>query len=171
MSKLQLNVFKFKHHDVTCFSLYKYDENMKEFIYQLKGCYDIELGEIFLNSIIKELRLFFKGYTIVPIPSNECDDEIREFNHVEQIFSYLKLPMLKILYKKEKYKQSDQKKTDRSNIKNILKLSTLSNLKNQKILIVDDIFTTGSTLGVAIDLIKQLKPKDIKCLVVAKVEH
>jgi xanthine phosphoribosyltransferase len=39
---------------------------------------------------------------------------------------------------------------------------------NDKILIVDDVFTTGSTLNAAIDLIKQGQPKNIKVLVLSK---
>ena len=38
----------------------------------------------------------------------------------------------------------------------------------KNILIVDDVFTTGSTIRAAIDLVKQAKPKNIKVLVMAK---
>ena len=38
----------------------------------------------------------------------------------------------------------------------------------KKVLVVDDVFTTGSSVRAVIDLIKQGKPKKIAVLVVAK---
>ena len=42
------------------------------------------------------------------------------------------------------------------------------NLTNKKILIVDDVMTTGSTVKHAIEIIKKKKPKIIKVLILAK---
>ena len=44
-------------------------------------------------------------------------------------------------------------------------------VKNKRILLIDDVVTTGSTLKASIDLIKKGSPKDIKILVLAKVDH
>ena len=156
---------------IKALSIYYYDDDIKNLMYQYKGCFDVELGPLFLEYYLPYLRLYYRGYYIVPIPSYHIDDTIREFNHVEEAFKSLNLPMLKILYKSKQYKQSDQKAKDRHLIKNYLKMSDLGVVKNKKILLVDDIVTTGSTLKAAIELIKGGKPKCIKILTLAMTKE
>lgn len=105
------------------------------------------------------------------MPSFYKDDIRREFNHVIEAFDSLKLPYLHLIEKIDEYKQSDQKYKDRTNISKHLKVSDLEKVRNKKILLVDDVVTTGSTLKAAISLIKRGKPKDIKILTIAKVKH
>lgn len=157
--------------EVKALSIYYYDEETKTLLYQLKGCYDIELSSVFLANFSYLLKIRFHNYYVIPIPSYHLDDIAREFNHVEEIFKYLELPMLKILYKSEKYKQSDQKAKDRHLISNYLKVSDLKQVENKRILLVDDVITTGSTLRAAINLIKEGRPKCIKILTVAMTKE
>lgn len=152
-------------------AIYEYDERMRKLIYQFKGCYDIELGEIFLEQYIRMIKLRYKGYYVVHIPSYEIDDIRREFNHVKEAFKALNLPILDLISKIDEYKQSDQKAVDRPNIIKHLKVSDLEKVKNKKLLIVDDVVTTGSTLKSSIELLKKGMPKDIKILTIAKVIH
>lgn len=161
---------EFKEDNIKCLAIYKYDETVQGYLYQIKGCYDIELAPIFLCRYYRELSIYYSGWTIVYIPSWIDDDRIREFNHVEEIFSSLKLKKLKCLYKTQKYKQSDQKKENRKDIINILKMSHVENIKNKKILLVDDVYTTGSTIRAAIKLLKDAGVKKIQALLIAKVE-
>ena len=158
----------FYHGQYKCLAIFNYDEQIKTYLYQLKGCYDFELAEMFIFYWRRELRLKYFGYTIIPIPSYEREDQKREFNHVVEIFKCLKLPMLKILKKTENIKQANLKKKDRKNIAKYLELSNLETIRNKKILIVDDVYTTGSTIDAAIKLIKKGKPRDIKVLVLSK---
>jgi len=152
-------------------AVYDYDESIKELIYQFKGCYDIELGSLFLEQYILYIKYIFNDYYIVPVPSYYKDDIRREFNHVIEAFRCMNLPYINIVEKIDEYKQSDQKKSNRINIKEHLKVSDLEKVKNKKILIVDDVVTTGSTLQATIDLLKEGHPKDIKILTIAKVRH
>jgi len=41
-------------------------------------------------------------------------------------------------------------------------------LSKSRVLIVDDIYTTGSTMKAAINLVEKLNPKEIRVLVLAK---
>jgi len=111
----------------------------------------------------------FYQYLIVPIPSDKIADERREFNHVIEMFKCLNLPILKIIEKIDSYKQSDQLKEDRNNIIKHLKLSHIEKIRNKRILLVDDVFTTGNTISAATRLLEEGSPKDIKILVMAKV--
>ena len=167
--KYQAKFIEFKIDKVKGIAIYEYDESIRELIYQFKGCYDIELGSLFLEQYIKYIRYKYFGYTVVPIPSYENDDVRREFNHVKEAFNCLKLERLDILEKIDEYKQSDQKRKDRDKIKYHLKVSDLEKVNNKKILLVDDVVTTGSTLKACIALMKQGHPKCIKILTLAKV--
>ncbi len=149
-------------------AIYDYDETIKTYLYQFKGCYDYELYPVFLYQYINEIRLLYLGYTVIPIPSYEEENEERGFNHVEEIFSLLKLPMLKILEKTEKFKQAKNSAKEREGIKNILKVKDNVDLSHKKILLVDDVYTTGSTMKTAVGLVEKLHPKDIKILVMSK---
>lgn len=141
---------------------------MSTLIYQYKGCGDYELKEIFINPFLEELILRYKGYKIVSIPSHAEHIEKRGFDHVKEMFSSLRIEFIDCLFKKEKYKQSDYNLEERSEAKNLIGIKNGEALKNKKILIVDDICTTGSTLRSAIKLVSLYEPKDIKILVVAK---
>ena len=169
--KLKPVFISHKIDDIKALSIYYYDEDIKTFLYQLKGCYDIELSSVFLANFVYLLKIRFHNYYVIPIPSYHLDDVAREFNHVEEVFKYLKLPMLKILYKSEKYKQSDHKAKDRHLISNYLKVSDLKQVENKRILLVDDVITTGSTLRAAIKLIKEGHPKCIRILTIAMTKE
>lgn len=169
LSKLQPIFFYFKEDNVDCLALYKYDELVQSYLYQIKGCYDIELAPIFISRYYRELSIYFSGFTIVYVPSWKEDDEVREFNHVEEIYKSLKLPEIKCLYKCEKYKQSDQNKEGRKQVTNIIKMSHTENITKKRILLVDDVYTTGNTIRTCISLLKNAGVKKIKVLLIAKV--
>lgn len=149
-------------------SIYEYNQKIKQLIYQFKGCYDIELAEIFLEPFLNYYKVHFYGYLIIPVPSFKQDNEIRGFNHVIEIFKKLNLPIIEAIEKTEKYKQSDHTFKERLQVSKYIKLSCLENIRNKKILLVDDIYTTGSTLRSIVALLEPLGLKDLKILVVAK---
>ncbi|MCB9497997.1 MAG: ComF family protein [Erysipelotrichaceae bacterium] len=160
--------YKFSINQIPCLSIYKYDDNIKTFLYQVKACYDIELATIFLERFAKELHCKYHDFYLVPAPSFHDDDLKREFKHVEEIFRPLNLPFLPIVEKTAPYKQADHNKEQRKEINLYLKLNTNKKLYGKKILIVDDVFTTGSTVKAIIKLVKGLKPKKIEVLVMSK---
>ena len=147
---------------------YEYDEDIRAILYQLKGCYDYELRQIFLERYIIENRLKYHDYYVIPIPSYIKDDEARGFNHVEEIFSSLKLKVLKIIEKTDHFKQADHNKEQRAEISKHLKIIGNPDLTNKKVLLVDDVYSTGSTMKAAISLVEKLHPKKIKILVMSK---
>ena len=107
---------------------------------------------------------------MIPIPSYEEDDQIRGFNHVVEAFGFLDLKMLKILEKTAHHKQATKGAKGRKNIIKYLAIKNPIDLSKEKILLVDDIYTTGSTMRSALNLIEKLHPKDIKILVLAKTK-
>ena len=151
-------------------ALYEYSEFIKKQIYVYKGCFDYEMKDIFLNLFIKEIKLYYRGYKIIPAPSYIKDDETRGFNHVVEVFKQTGLEMLSIIEKTEHFKQSEKSAKERQKVGKRLRITSNDSLKKQKILIVDDIYTTGATIRSMIKLIENLNPKDIKILVLAKTK-
>lgn len=167
-SKFKAKWNKFHLGNVQGTAIYDYDELIKELIYKFKGCYDYELKDVFLYRYINYLRIIYRGYYIVPAPSYHIDDQKRGFNHVQSIFESLKLKMLPIISKKTDHKQSSLNSRGRISIHDVLKIDENISLKGKKILLVDDIFTTGSTMQTCIDLLRKQGARKIKILVVAK---
>ena len=129
------------------------------------------MKDIFLNLFIKELKIYFSGYKVIPIPSYKKDDELRGFNHVVEVFKMIGLDVLQIIEKTEHFKQAEKSAKERQSIKKYLQLNTDKSLKKDRVLIVDDIYTTGSTMKAAINLVEKLNPKEIKVLVLAKTKN
>lgn len=151
-----------------CLSIFEYDDKIKALLYQFKGCFDIEMGDIFLKRYSHELHLYYLGYKVIPIPSYKEDDEKRQFNHVKEMFRFLDLPIVDAIEKTNHVKQANCSFEQRKEIGKHLRLIDGVNLKGKKVLIVDDVYTTGSTMKAAIELIKKLEPKKIKVLVMSK---
>ena len=165
---LEPKFIKFKVDGYDALAIYNYTDYIKNQIYIYKGCFDYEMKDVFLNLFIRELSILYKGYIVVPAPSYIKDDEARGFNHVEEVFKMLNLPMKKALIKTSHFKQAEKGAKKRQQIRKHLALSSGINLENEKVLLVDDIYTTGATLRSAINLLEKLNPKTFKVLVLAK---
>jgi predicted amidophosphoribosyltransferase len=158
----------FKVLGVPALALYHYDEAVRSMLYQLKGCFDIELAGIFLNYAAPYLRTKYRGYTLICAPSAEKKDAIRGFNHVEEIFRCLHLPMVKAIVKTDDIKQADLNYRDRQKVGDYLAWRKGVKIQGEKILLVDDVHTTGATLKACVKLIQKHQPKRLKILVMSK---
>ncbi len=169
-NKFEAKFIHFKIGNIHGLSLYEYTDFIKELIYKFKGCYDYELKDVFLFRYISYLKLKYYGYNIVFVPSYYIDDERRGFNHVKAVFKNLKLKEIDILKKISNHKQSDHSYKGRRMIHDVISIDKKVCLKGKKILLVDDIFTTGSTLLTSIELLKKQGAKKIEILVIAKTK-
>lgn len=160
--------YEFKFENIRSLAIYRYNDELRNVIYLLKGCYDYELRDILILPFRLELSLRYFGYTLIPIPSIKENDEKRGFNHVEAIFSPLNLNMIKCLYKTKNINQHQLNYKERIEGYNKFRIDENIDLKNKKILLVDDIMTTGETLKSCLELIKSKHPKNIKILILAK---
>ena len=158
---------EFKFEGVKCLNIYFYNEKIQEMLYQFKGCKDYELNKVFLDYYKAYLNQRFNNYIMVPAPSYIKNDEERGFNHVEEMFKNLKLEMWKCIHKIKQVKQADLSSEERQKIDEVLVIDDVD-FRHKKILIVDDVFTTGSTVRAMINLVKQKHPKLVEVLVMSK---
>ena len=128
------------------------------------------MKDIFLNLFIKEIKVRYQNYIVIPVPSYIKDDETRGFNHVVEVFKQMDLKMLQIVEKTEHFKQAEKNAFERQSIKKHLRLISHESLEKKRVLIVDDIYTTGATMKSVIKLVEKLNPKEISILVLAKTK-
>ena len=167
-AELEPVFISFKVNGYKALSVYEYTPYIKNLIYLYKGCFDYEMKEVFLNLFYREIKARFSNYKIIPIPSYHEDDNKRGFNHVVEAYKILGLDCLNIIEKTAHHKQAEKSANKRKMISKYLALTSRPNLEKTKVLIVDDIYTTGATMKAAINLVESLNPKEIRVLVLAK---
>ena len=164
LKKFKIRNDKFKMLGVKGIILYYYDEFFKDILYRYKGRYDYALKDVFLGYNLQTLKRKFNGYSLVLAPSNEEAEMERGFCHLEAVFNALKLPIVKCFYKCEEWKQSDKSISEREKVQNVIKIdkSKLNGIK--KVLIVDDVLTSGSTIKAMISQIPSSIAKKVLVL-------
>ena len=162
--KLVKNKKSFKLGKYRVNSLYIYNEDFSRLLIQYKDCFDEALHNVFLIEYLWMFKIKYFDYKIVLMPSSKEMLELRGFNHLRKIFEISGLKIIDCLIKTENVKQMSRNKDERRNIKDFIKLNN-SDIPN-KILLVDDVCTTGSTLLSAINLLDNGKRK-IKLFTIA----
>lgn len=151
--------------NVECLILYYYDDFFKSALYKYKGCFDYALKDVFITYNLNYLKRKYRGYYIVAAPSNKSKEEKRGYNHLEGIFRCLELKFINCFEKAKEWKQSDKKFSERKQIQNIIKIDKKALNGIKKVLLVDDVLTSGSTLKT---MIKQIPTNiDKKALILA----
>ncbi len=112
---------------------------------------------------------------LIPVPSYKKNQQIRGYNQTElitnQIAKTLSLKCLNnvLIKTKENKKQSELKKEERIlNVQDVYELRNSKIIKNKSILLIDDIYTTGSTIKECRKTLLKGNPKNIDCLCIAK---
>lgn len=145
--------------------LYYYDPFFKDLLYKYKGCHDYVLKDCFLLYNKSYIKKKYKRYSIVLAPSSDKSEKERGFNHLEEVFKNLKMPIIKCFKKCCEWKQSDKKLSERMNVQNVIKIDKRLLKGVKRVLIVDDVLTSGSTIRT---IIKQIPSNiDKKVLVLS----
>ena len=140
-------------------AIYRYEENMKEYFSRYKFMGDYCLRKIFQQEIKANLKSFLKkGYILVPVPLSEERLEERGFNQVKGLLEGI--PYKNIFEKREIEKQSSRTREERLSQDNSFSLKKGIELPS-KIIIIDDIYTTGSTLYQMVKLLDDLDVKEV----------
>ena len=176
-------VFKTKYLDDLYFALeyknplikkliqnYKYEPFIKELSKPLSSL-------LFARLQLLEIPLPIHESIIIPVPLEKKRLKWRGFNHAEklavELSDLLSVLMVKnVLIKKHstvaQTKLSGNKR--RENLFGVFACQDKSKIKNKKILLVDDIYTTGSTLEATAKVLKSSGAKEIIGMVIAKAK-
>lgn len=160
---------------IPVFSLGLYDEPLKRLIItkswgDYKGAY--QLGLLLAEQLPKQIMNYD---LIIPVPLHWMRQLNRGYNQAEiiaqQIAQKIGVPMVPLV-KRVKYSpyQSALPKADRKeNVAHAFALADLADdYRGKRILIVDDLMTTGSTIRQLAKTLEQIKPSAIGVIVAAR---
>ncbi len=143
--------------ELKVYSACLYEGILKELIHMFKYNKKLYLSKI-LSKILIDFEKENAGVTndldlIIPVPLHPTKAMFREFNQSKILASSLSrefgIPASDVLTKVKRTKpQSDLKKDERLlNLKGVFKIKDLTKVAGKAMLIIDDVLTTGSTLG------------------------
>lgn len=158
--------------------LFKYNGIIREKIIEYKFRDKAYLKDFFTQIIIKNKKIcrFFKNYDIIiPIPIHKKRLRQRGYNQTEllarEIVKKLELKTLKnalIKYKNTKPQSELNKQERMENVIGVYKVINNEQIFNKKILLIDDVYTTGSTTNECAKVLKEAGASIIDIFTIAK---
>lgn len=158
-------------------SIFHYNDFLKDLIAQFKFRGDHELVKIFAQPIQTKFKQTFDQKApsiIIPVPLSPERLYERGFNQAKSLASLLNSqhPLVEILDRTHTEKQSKKKRSERLVTDSPFHLKSdgtnLAQYKNKNLLIMDDIYTTGTTLRQIAKVLQPLSPNSIKSLTLAR---
>ena len=158
--------------------IFEYEGIIRRIILKYKFEDKAYLYKTFVNFLLKNKNFFefIKKYdTIIPVPISRKRRALRGYNQSELIvkeianFTNLKEESNCLFKIKNVIEQSKLNKEERQkNIQGVYELRNKEKLYKNKILLVDDIYTTGSTVNECSKVLRGAKPKQIGIFTIAK---
>ena len=159
--------------------LFEYKDYIRRLIIDYKFKDKSYLYKLFSEIIIKNEKIcsIFKSYDIIiPVPIHYKRKKERGYNQSDLIardiankIKNIKLENKVVIKKINNKKQSDLTKIERiNNVKNVYEIINKERIKNKKIILIDDIYTTGNTVNEVSKLLKKNGAKKILVLTIAR---
>lgn len=158
-------------------STYKYQGPIKKVIHCFKykrlDYLAQSLGRMMLEQL-KELKFTPSGYDLLtPVPLHPYKIKSRGYNQSEllakQLANYFKIPLKNDIMRSDYIKKSQTELDPLSRRKNTKgKFTAKENLKDQNIILIDDVLTTGSTLSACAAALRRSGAGQIEAITLAK---
>jgi competence protein ComFC len=148
-------------------SIYLYNDFFKEVMATFKYRGDYVLAIIFTEKI-KEFLRKIQPDLIVPIPLSKERLYERGFNQAEALLNESGLTPTIPLTRIHSEKQSKKSRSERIHIPQVFEVDRQIEILGKNILLIDDIYTTGSTLRHAAKLLKESGAERVQSLTLAR---
>lgn len=155
----------------------KYSGILKDAIYKFKYKNGHYMYKLFGQFLLEEyLKNNLNSDLIVPVPLHKKRKNKRGYNQSELLSKFLgkklniKVDTKNLIRVKNTSVQNKLSKEQRiHNLENAFKVLDKNVFKNKSILLIDDIFTTGTTVNECSKVLKECNPKEIIALTIATV--
>jgi competence protein ComFC len=151
-SKISKKLYSHSIEEFKCQSLVVYDEDIERILFRYKEDGDLPLAPSFFYRLKKFIKQH-KDYVFVLMPSSQKKTKERGFFALEEMVKPYLSTYCSPLEKTRNIKQSQQTAKQRKEIGKSMMLVDIKDIKNRKIILIDDVCTTGSTLFSAYKLI------------------
>lgn len=148
-------------------SLFLYNDFLKEVIARFKFRGDYILAKAFAEFLQKKMAQMTYDL-LLPIPLSAERLYERGFNQAEALISESGFTPARCLTRIHSEKQSKKSRLERIHFPQVFQLAEGINVQGKKILLIDDIYTTGSTLRHAAKLLKRAGAERIQSLTLAR---
>lgn len=160
------------------YSLFIYEGLGRKLIHDFKYRGNIELKyafeKLFFNWYLKNKDLLYKFDLIIPIPMYETKKRERGFNQADILADIISnntnisIDRISLIRKKDTSPQNRLNLLDRhKNLKDAFVVTRPTNIYRKNILLVDDIFTSGSTIINASKALKQYHANSVSSITLA----
>ena len=147
-------------------ALYTYNDAMKDYFSRYKFLGDYVLRQVFKLPLKKALQAY-SGFTLAPVPVSPKSYSDRRFNQVEGLLEATGLVYLDCFQKVDTAKQSSKTRQERLSTRQPFSLKEKIRLP-ERILLIDDVYTTGTTLKLLADLCFENGVKEVKTFSLAR---
>jgi len=158
------------------YAIFNYTDKIKDLIETYKFKRYKRLSEFFVPFIVEHIEKFIPEFdVIIPVPLHPSRKRERGFNQIELILdglhkridiSYRKDILIRIKPTKSQARiKNNEKRKD--NVKDAFVVIKKEDIKNKRILLVDDVFTTGSTLEECAKALKEKGAFEVYALCIA----
>lgn len=124
-------------------TLFHYNDAMKDYLHRYKFLHDVVLAHVFNRDIHAHLKKDKR--LIIPIPMHKDSLKVRTFAHVDELLKAANIPFEHHLMKRSNEQQAKKTRKERLATKQLFEVMSQKAILNKQILIVDDIYTTGTT--------------------------
>ncbi|MBR1482538.1 MAG: ComF family protein [Ruminococcus sp.] len=161
-----------------CAAALPYENNYAKSVRRLKFGNRGDFAKPLAAQMVQAILEIHEGVAfdvVTAVPMHKTDKRRRGYNQAEllarECAAMLQLPYAELLEKYRRNKpQHETKGSDREkNVRGVFRLLNREETSGKRILLVDDIITTGYTLGECARILKQGKCADIGCAVVCTV--
>ena len=151
--KLKYNKIRFNLDGVDVMSFVEYDEHVSDLLILYKEHCDEVLAPLFFDPLKKQINKNFRDHTCIPLPSSSQKVTQRGFHHLHRMIEYLNLEVADVLIKTQDVKQARLSKTERSHIDLVFEIKKDIDCSFEKVVLIDDVCTTGASLKAASSLL------------------
>jgi ComF family protein len=147
-----------------------FTHTLREIIHHLKYSDRVSLARP-LGDILEECRKRepFTGSLLIPVPLHRSRERVRGFNQAELIAARVSLPSSPRLLRRKKNTPSQTGLTRNERKRNLTGAFEVSGNVSGTVIVVDDVYTTGSTMNEIARTLKRAGAVRVEVLTVARV--